>query len=299
MKTLQKLCAALATLVALPVASQAQTRIYPLFADYNQALGAEVSYSLPAPISQGTTPLGNMDALHTKVGWLGTIRAGESHSWLLGAEWSGSRFAVAAGVPVPSEVHGLALKLGGEWRFADRWLARFEVDPGIYSDFADVSSDDLNAPFAMRLAYSPSTNLTWVLGINVDLRSGQPVVGGPGVRWKFAPDWTLNFIMPRPRIEFAANDSLSLFAGGELRGGSWRVAEDFGTRVTLAGLNNEIVDYREIRLGGGARWKLGQKWSAHFDAGWVMDRRFTFDRQNLLLNGDGAPYLQVGFLARF
>ena len=296
---LAQLLRALAVLMVVPVASWAQTRVYPILADFDQALGAEVSYSLPSAISRGSTRLGDIDALHARAGWIGTIRTGESYAWLTGIEWRGSSFDSPAGAPIPEDVHSLALKLGSEWQFADRWMTRFEVDPGLYSDFEDLSGDDFNAPFAVRLTYSPGTNLTWVLGLGVDVRSGLPAVGGPGVRWKFAPDWTLNLVMPRPRIEFAVDDSVTLFAGGELKSGSWRLSEGFGSGVNEDRLNNEIVDYREIRVGAGLRWRLGRRWSATFDGGWVIDRRFTFDRENLLLNGDGAPYLQVGAVALF
>ena len=288
-----------AALLAVRVASWAQARVYPILADFDQALGAEVSYSLPSPISRGSSRLGDIDALHARAGWIGTIRASGSYAWLTGLEWRGSSFDAPAGAPIPEDVHSLALKLGNEWRFAERWIARFEVDPGLYSDFEDLSWDDFNAPFALRLTYSSTTNLTWVLGLGVDVRSDLPVVGGPGVRWRFSPDWTLNLIMPRPRIEFAANDLVTVFAGGELKSGSWRLSEDFGARVNEAKLNSEIVDYREIRVGAGLRWRMGRRWSATFDGGWVIDRRFTFERENLLLNGDGAPYLQVGVVALF
>ena len=54
------------------------------------------------------------------------------------------------------------------------------------------------------------------------------------------------------------------------------------------------MDYREIRVGVGARWIFSKGWRATVDGGWAVDRRFTFDRESLLLNGNGAPYVQAG-----
>ena len=73
----------------------------------------------------------------------------------------------------------------------EKWALRFEADPGLYSDFEDINGDDFNAPLALRLTWSQSSNLTWVVGIGADWRSGTPVIGGPEVRWKFARDLDL------------------------------------------------------------------------------------------------------------
>jgi len=292
-------CLLLASLPLGPLRLSAQTLVYPPLSSFSQAWGAETSYSLPGELSRGDNGLGNMQAAHARAGWLGTFPIAEQHSVLAGLDWRGSIFDTPAAAPVPHDVQSLALKLGHEWQFREGWILRLEADPGIYSDFEDLSSDDFNAPFAFRLAYSPSSNLTWVAGINVDWRSGTPVIGGPGVRWRFAPDWTLSLIMPRPRIEYSPNRAVTFFAGGELKSGSWRVAEDFGRRVAEPALDNEIIDYREIRAGAGARLRFGKNWTATLDGGWVIDRRFNYDREDLLLNGDGAPYLQLGLLASF
>lgn len=283
----------------VPILAPAQNPVYPPLADFNQSGGAEVSQAFASEISRGATSLGNISSTHARAGWLGSYRANDRWTWLGGAEWRGIGFDRSSGSPIPREVHGVAAKLGADWNVSERWTLRLETDPGLYTDFEDVSLDDFNAPFGLRATYTPGPELTWVLGVNVDPRSGLPVIGGPGVRWRFAPEWTLSLILPRPRLEFAAMDSLTAFIGGELKGGSWRVADDFGQRRGEPRLDHEMVDYREIRVGGGVRWRVDLHWSLTFDAGWVVDRRFAFDREDVLLNGDGAPYLQVGALARF
>lgn len=146
----------------------AQTLVYPPIASFNQAWGAEISHSLPADISRGSTGLGEMDATHSRIGWLGTIRTAKNHSLLAGLEWRGSVFDSPAGAPIPDDLHSIALKLGSEWRMEEKWTLRFEADPGLYSDFEDINGDDFNTPLALRLTWSQSTNLTWVVGIGVD-----------------------------------------------------------------------------------------------------------------------------------
>jgi hypothetical protein len=76
-----------------------------------------------------------------------------------------------------------------------------------------------------------------------------------------------------------------------MRGGTFRVAEDFGRRRGRAQLDNQDVDFREITLGAGARWEFSRTLSAGVTLGWMLDRRFEYENRDLLLNGDGAPTL--------
>ncbi|MBL9169062.1 MAG: hypothetical protein JNN07_15080 [Verrucomicrobiales bacterium] len=266
---------------------------------FSSAVTLEGSYSAASDVVAGSAVVGEVETVHSKLDWLGTWRSSESFSWLTGAKWGRFGFDAPAGALIPDDVHSIALLVGAEWKFREGWFTRLEVEPGVYTDGEDFSSDDLNAPVALRLGYSPHERLTWVVAVRVDPRSDIPVIGGPGIRWKFHPDWTLNLLLPRPRIEYAISESVTLFAGGEITGGTWRVAEDFGTRRSDTRFDNDVLDYREIRVGVGARWKVAPGWRLTADAGWAVDRRFTFDRERLLLNGDGAPYLQAGIVASF
>lgn len=169
-----------------------------------------------------------------------------------------------------------------------QWSLRTEIDPGIYSDSEDITGADFNAPMGLRAVYARSRELQCVFGLNLDLRSGNPVVGGAGLRWQFAPDWTLLFLIPAPRIEYAATPNLTFFAGANLRGGTFRVAEDFGRSRGRPALDDQNVGYREISAGAGARWKLSPTMALSIGAGWMFDRRFEYDDRDLLLNGDGA-----------
>ena len=67
-------------------------------------------------------------------------------------------------------------------------------------------------------------------------------------RWRTS---SLRPTVPRPRIEYKASEGVTLFAGCEFRGGSYRVAEDFGEGLDREELNGALVDYREYRAGAG------------------------------------------------
>ena len=65
--------------------------------------------------------------------------------------------------------------------------------------------------------------------------------------------------MPAPRLEYEVNRNLMLFAGAELRGGTYRVDDDFvGDPSEPGNLNNAMLTYAEIRTGAGLQWTIGE-----------------------------------------
>ncbi len=258
-----------------------------------------ISYSAPADLNIGTVNAGEMDAFHSDVSYLLRFKTSETYAWGAGFGWERSGFGLPAGVPLPNTVNALTLNFQNDWKFADKWNLRIDVRPGLFSDLEDIDGGDFNAPLTAGLAYSQSETLMWVAAVNVDVRRDIPVIGGVGVRWKFAEDWTLALLLPKPTIEYQVSPAVAVFAGGELMGGAYRVAEDLGTRTGRANLDDEMVSYREIRVGGGFRANVGKNLTASVEGGWVIDRRFTYEEADLQINGDGAMYLGVALRARF
>jgi hypothetical protein len=251
---------------------------------------ARYSSSGSADIAEGSRPLGTMRHSHTALEGSTTLPLGSDSAAIVGLGLR--RFDFSGSIAdVPDSLSSIALKLGYARTFSRQWSLRAEIDPGVYSDFEDVGSDDLSAPFGLRLIYAASRELQWAFALFVDTRSSVPVIGGVGARWQFAPKWTLLAFLPEPRVEYAASETLRLFAGAGMRGGTFRVAEDFGRRRGRAQLDNQDVDFREITLGAGARWEFSRTLSAGVTLGWMLDRRFEYENRDLLLNGDGAPTL--------
>ncbi|MGB0580512.1 MAG: hypothetical protein ACPGVU_12475 [Limisphaerales bacterium] len=171
--------------------------------------------------------------------------------------------------------------------------------PGLYSDFSDVSGDDFNSPVLIEGAYRVNDSLEVGIRANVDPFRNNVLVATPGVSWLINELWKLELWFPRPQIEYSMRDDITLFAGGSVSGGSFRVADDFGTSLGRPTLNGEKVDYREVRAGAGVRVEFGRGILGEFAGGWIFDRRFEFHERNLTLNGDGAPYVQVSLGAQF
>ena len=269
------------------------------FATYGPGAGAsrppaEVTYSLPAPVRIGGVSLGRLDALQFEATYLHGIPRG-SVEWLVGLNWRRFDFGRPAGAPLPQSLQSAALVLGAEWKISERWRARVEALPGVYSDYRDLSAGDFNSPFVAEITHRFHPRLEVGVQFNLDVLRDTPLVAVPGLRWRIADQWVLALWLPRPQIEFHPDDQWTLHAGASLTGGSYRVARDFGSASGRANLNGQPVDYREIRIGAGARYVFAKRFALELSGGWTIDRRFDFHRQNFAVKGDGAPYVQIGF----
>jgi hypothetical protein len=254
----------------------------------------EFSHSFDAPLARGDLDLGDLNTTTVRLGYLHTQPLAEAWDARVGLEWQRFDFGTPAMTPIPDSVQAVALRLGLNWRFAPAWTAMVEIAPGLYTDFEDIGGSDANVPGGILFTWEQNPALTWMFGLRYDPYSEIPVIPGVGLRWRIDEQWTLSLVMPRPRIEYALTPEVTLFAGGDYRGGGFRVAEDFGRRAGDPRLDDEILSYRELRAGAGLRVGLAERIHAVIEGGWVIDRRFVYDDPKLQLNGEGTPYVQVG-----
>jgi hypothetical protein len=84
--------------------------------------------------------------------------------------------------------------------------------------------------------------------------------------------------LPTPRIEYSLNKSLTLYAGADFRGDTFRVSGDFGSEHGIPKLDGAVVDYTEVRVGAGATWKINNNVTLEIESGAVLVDEFDFDR---------------------
>jgi hypothetical protein len=255
---------------------------------------AEVVYSAGSRLHGEGRRFGNLDSLEFHVTYVETLRVNDAFDVLAGADWRRIQSGVPRDAPLPDTLQSAALVLGGNWRVNDRWHARLEVLPGVYSDFEDISGRDFNAPFSAEVSYKFSENVTAGVQVSLDARREFPVVAFPGVRWRINERWTLNARIPRPQLEYRAADFATLFAGAQLGGGTYVVADGFGRQRGVRRLDGEALDFTEVRAGGGVRFSLARKLTAEISGGWTFDRRYNFHGRDYELRTDGAPFVQAG-----
>ena len=104
---------------------------------------------------------------------------------------------------------------------------------------------------------------------------------------------------PRPRLEYDVNERLKLYVGGRIQAGTYRVGDRFGTDHGLPQLNHALLDQYELRVGPGVSWKLHSNMTVELDVGCMVYREFNYFDDQVVLRSDPAPYVQVGWHARF
>ncbi len=217
----------------------------------------------------------------------------------LGAEWERFSFGFSDRAPLPETLQALSLIIGLDTQLSDSILLRFQAQPGFYGT-DDFASEDVNVPFVIGGTYIYSPNQQFVLGIGVDVERKYPVLPGGGVRWKIAPQWVLEAVLPSPRLEYQLNKDVTFYAGGTVKETNFRVGDHFGSARRIPRLNHALLTYAEIRTGAGADWKVSSVMTLSAEAGYQAYRDFDFFRSNVSYHQDGgAPYGTISVHGEF
>jgi hypothetical protein len=218
----------------------------------------------------------------------------------LGVEWERFSFGIPDGAPLPDALQAVNLVIGLDTQLSDSILIRVEAQPGVYNTGFDGLSDDFNVPFVAGGSYIFSPNLQLILGVSVDIERKYPVLPAIGVRWKMAPQWVLNAVLPTPRLEFEMSSGLTLYAGANLKQTNYRVDDDFGDNTGTARLNHAVITYTEVRTGAGIDWKISPVVTLTGEVGYQPYREFDFYRAHVRYHQDGgAPYGMISIHGAF
>jgi hypothetical protein len=200
---------------------------------------------------------------------------------------------------VPGVLQSLSLVAGLDLQVSDV-LIRIEAQPGFYGSNDGFDSRDFNVPILLGGSYLVSKDFQWIAGLRIDPNSNYPVMGGIGFRWKMADRWVLNLAPPNPRLEYKATDDVTLYAGGQLVGSTFRVSKNFDGGRRFSRYSDAIVDYTEIRTGAGVSWKFNGKGTLNLELGYMAYRDFDYHRvgDNFESKG-GSIYGQAGIKVGF
>lgn len=258
------------------------------------------SWSGASDLERGGATVGEITVHHVDGSFAGRTPLAEAWMLTYGAAFSVNQLESDGGVALPDQLGELTVNLGLTHKFAAQWSGSVFVRPGFYSDLEDFSSDTFNAPLLAIANFAQSKDLVWIFGVSANPFSERPVMPVAGVRWKFADGWLFNLGFPRIGVTWDAKPTLALNAGVGIQGGSYRLTEGIASPAPgVSRLENTYVDYREIRFGVGADWKLSKTISLVAEAGVMTDRKFDYYDRDFSLNGSAAPYLTLGFSGRF
>ncbi len=264
-----------------------------------EELDVDYSYTGPATAAGSGLTRVAVDEHSADVKFVVSTQATRNLLVRAGGEWQRFSFGVPAGVPVPATLQQVSAVIGCDYQLAGQWIIRAELQPGLYSDFVELSGRDVAAPFVLAGVYLANPDLQWLVGLHVDERSQYPVLPVAGVRWKFADAWTLDWMLPKPRLEYDLNDRSQLYLGAGLAAGTFRVGDHFGTDHGLAKLDRQLVDYLEVRVGAGWLWNITPTLRLEAEGGTLVYRDFNFFNTPIDYRSHGAAYGQVACHARF
>jgi hypothetical protein len=230
----------------------------------------------------------------------GRTRLGDATLLLHGLAYARNALDLSGTGFLPEALEELTLSLGVQHRQSAAWSLAAYLRPGFYGESLEFKSKSFNAPLLATAIYSASPELAWILGFSANAASDNPFIPIAGVRWQFAPDWTLNVGFPRAGVSYRHSERLSLNAGATVQGGGYYITESRGIPIPGSGrLARTWLEYREIRLGVGAELALSGSLSLAADLGWVADQRFDYFDRGFELKGDHPLFVAVALKGRF
>ena len=263
-------------------------------------LNGDTSYVGAARTNYGLGHAGSVSEERTDLRGVLGLQENDGPIYRFGLEYQRYSFGFSKAAPMPDVMEGEYAVVGVDFDLFNSWLVRVEADPGFYDNGRDIGFRDFNVPFQIGGSYIASETVQWALGLEVDINRQIPVIPAVGVRWALNDQWVLDAILPTPRLEYEWSKSLTLYLGGDVDDGTYRMDRNFGTAVGKPKLAGAVVEYDEARIGAGVSWKAIKGVTLELEGGYLPYREFDFHRANThFSNDDGAAYGQMSLNAQF
>ncbi len=267
----------------------------------DEQISARFSWSADNELRLGSTPGGEVGIRAGFLDWDSSTALSEATRFTYGLSWSGYDFSRPGPMAVPDKLQEISLGLGLMHTFSPQWRFIARLQPGLYGDLEGSAHDAFNVPALLLATYARSRELTWSFGLRADPFADNPVLPFVGVNWRFAPRWEFNLGFPRAGFAYEASSALKLGLGATVQGGSFHIARDPRPVSIAVGprLDDTHLDYREIRVGLSAAYRLNDSLSLSLEAGAITDQKFDYYDRGYTLNGDGAAFFTLSFIGRF
>jgi len=195
--------------------------------------------------------------------------------------------------PSPADVPPRTYDLGVEFNYArklnDSWGVALSVSPLFSTDFDNNSRDSFRLTAGGVLTFQADDVTRLVAGLTYLDRPDLPFIPIAGLKWLVTDNLEMDILVPRPKISwrFDRNEEREawLYTGGEVGGGSWAIERE--------GDLNDRMGYRDFRWVCGVESRQVSGSRRVLEAGYVFDRKISFDR------GPGDERLGKTFLFRW
>ncbi len=248
-------------------------------------------YSSDADVGTGSVAVS-----HFEVGVSGRFAGGMG---LSGLTFKSYQLDATGPLPLPESLQQASVTIGLQHRFSPAWSVLALLRPGFYGDFEKLDGDSFNAPLLILANYSAHPELVWTFGLNLNAVADYPVLPVAGVRWRFAPEWTLNLAFPRTDVTWQVNEALAYSLGVRIEGGTFRVTDSPLFAPGAVRLDNTYLDFTEIRVGAGVSLALNETMKLELEAGFMADRKFDYYDRDYRLNSDAGGFVSLSLNGRF
>lgn len=262
------------------------------------SVSADWAFSSREDVTRGPARVGSVATQHQNVSASQRFPLGPDDTLIAGLSYGRLELDSTAAVPLPGTLEELALRLSWERILAPGWFTAVSARPGFSGD--RLGGDSFNVPMLFLGGFAPSRQLVWTFGVNANALSRRPVMPVVGVRWEFSPGWTFAVMYPRVGFTWKARPGLTWQGGLRIDGGGYRVTQNLGVPAPgIPRLANTRLDVRELRVGVGLDWDLGDGLSLGFETGVVTDRKFDFHDRNYRLDTNGGAFAALSFKGAF
>ena len=252
-------------------------------------LAAEYGYVWNASLSNGQ---GNVNEESGVVALLGSKRLDEGCVGIVGANWQIFTFGFDGSMPLPENLQGLNAIFGGDFEISPDWFMRIQVEPGVYGTWNNINWHNVNMPAVFAWTNILNAEFQWFIALRADIFQFFPVLPVPGIRWQPEKEWLFNLSAPKPTVNYAVDEEVNLFAGGEILGVTARLPSNDSGTYNNRSLAGALINYFEARLGAGVNWTFTEGVSLQGEAGAMVWRTYDLPRLNESIRSPMAPYAQ-------
>lgn len=177
-------------------------------------------------------------------------------------------------VKLPAHLIGLSAGVEATLPFFfDKTYLRLALNPSFFADSWVFHTSSFRMPVQSFVIYQPDVKWTFIAGVAVSMDFENEVLPILGFIYKPNERLTFNIIPRRPDISYRLNNKVTLFAEGDMVAGEFEVSQDNRRGV--------VLDYNEIHLGGGIRYKVNKFIQTSLSAGGMFNRSIKYRQDSL------------------
>ena len=282
------------------VLAQAQEEDSVTFADYRQKLGKTItvveeyfpqeldSYVRFMPLTGAKSQSGKVGLVASASEYSYQIKAFDKLPIQFGvlSKFIGINNSTAVELPARLTTVGFGLETTLPFFNIDKTYFTIALAPTFLTDNWNFRTESFHLGQRYFMIYQPTEKMTFVLGAEYFPGTKPAVSPIVGLIYKPNDRLAFNLIPDNPEISYELNDKWTVFAQGNY------TAEEY--KVTQNGVKNVVLNYNEMRAGGGLRYALNKNIKGSLAVGNVFNRSIVYRQKNL-----GKVAIDNGFYSEF